>query len=1305
MSESDYESEEIIVEDSDGENEIVLEETDEEEMVIEETSSSTFSSELKSIEDIVLKSEQGKLFEMAEKTNTPQKFIFKINGELISAKDKIKNSKNILENYEYFFERNIKIFPKDFVMLFYIANQNKSKKNLIENFNMFSILLGNEEFYIEAFEDYKDKFERTYQIYMDKTLVDYDKFKIFYKKIEKLKPSQDINTITDTVKEYTTKVEIKVTDSDYMFDKYNAEIIFNNMKTTPEFNFIRMKLKGQNLYKFYSGDTSKYPSYIVNNDSIEAEEDTIYIFYKLNIQNIDYSGIIGINLLTSIMTLEYSGQELSLMKEKISQFYPSIKFLETSEKSMTGDFEIEFPNFDETKLYYLTLFDSIVSEFLFIREVASPRSLKENIKYYYVGTDEVRDYTNYSIFFNINRLQGDKYIVSFNSKKHSAKLIKEFIYVMNKLITRYNEQTNDKIPFYGMVTTPYTGINGSGLGGKEEDRNIVETQKYKKKIDNLYLKNKNLFSKNYYARSCTCQKQPIIIPEEDVKDWKNYTFDGKKRNVVLFPPQESTQKVTKDYYVCPDDDYPILTLRQNPDNASEYPLVPCCNISNFPEDLYKDYDKIREKPNTYWASREEYKGKGKGILKTNKILSMDREGYLPENIEKILKEIENNKFIREGVMKNNPSSFFFIFFKIGKEYEKIFDKEKLPSNYINFFNYITGEYGNYNIETKKSYFGKLLNFIGSDKNPGLNFVKNFREIIYQETYNYNTEEIDNIIKDRTREKDSRLFYRLMEFMFCVNVYVFVYDKDTESTYLEIPENDRYHIREIREELPCVLVLKHLRKNKFSVYEVIKTEEVMNETNSKYIFPPKYNRYFKNKIYSENTYYIVENKNMEIRKNPYNNINWGKILRDYSVVSQKINRSGRTFSYNLKYEEDKIMTIFCKPTFPFNAPVSDEIFDAPKKDIVKLFGSDYKKGSEGLWYPLNDFEQGFFIYSSEIGKNEMVCKDYLIILNKNNKVRLYENIKICKRNAHVFTQSVLWLYILEQGVDYQKWSKKYLMKDEKLDKKIFSVNYITIPPRFPKNIKTTVDGIEYLNKYLPRVFEKKMIYLYPELYDHINMYMINYLKKFIGYALKQEVIANYYQNKADFKYNQFNQIIIGQDKFILWKEKNIETNRNKNSIYEQEDMAKTESFFWYNQDVKTAYYVQNNEEQSFIVSFMNSLVWNFEELKYDYYTKPYSIWKNLSVLKEKRTGWNYENLKEFIKTKINKTIYLKDKQECLNYLTQNKIPYQINKEYSYIVYAKINDKIKIVDKYIIDDKGYLEFFKYSEGGYASLMPIN
>ena len=44
-------------------------------------------------------------------------------------------------------------------------------------------------------------------------------------------------------------------------------------------------------------------------------------------------------------------------------------------------FEITFKNYDETKLYYLTLFDNIFSEFLFVREVATPRSLKENTKY------------------------------------------------------------------------------------------------------------------------------------------------------------------------------------------------------------------------------------------------------------------------------------------------------------------------------------------------------------------------------------------------------------------------------------------------------------------------------------------------------------------------------------------------------------------------------------------------------------------------------------------------------------------------------------------------------------------------------------------------------------------------------------------------------------------------------------------------------------------------------------------------------------------------------------------------------------
>ena len=67
--------------------------------------------------------------------------------------------------------------------------------------------------------------------------------------------------------------------------------------------------------------------------------------------------------------------------------------------------------------------------------------------------------------------------------------------------------------------------------------------------------------------------------------------------------------------------------------------------------------------------------------------------------------------------------------------------------------------------------------------------------------------------------------------------------------------------------------------------------------------------------------------------------------------------------------------------------------------------------------------------------------------------------------------------------------------------------------------------------------------------------------------------------------------------------------------------------------------------------------------------------------------------------------LSDYNECLKFLYDSNIPYKINKEYSYVVYSKINDKIKISGKYIIDDNRYYYLYKYSEGGFASLHPIN
>jgi len=1310
------ESENIVVSDDEtlleGDYEIVIEETDDESTSTEQSSSS-FSSELRLVENIILKGEKYNIYQKAIKTETPEKFIFKIDENLLSAKIKISNSMSIVENYDFFYTRGIKIQPTDFVMLFYIANKNRDKEYLIENFNMFKDLSNKKEpYFIEAFDDYAKKFENYYKFLMDKTKQDFKNFEKFYSKIDSLKSSQDINKLTDSFTEDTTEIEILISDDNYPFNIENGKLIFDNFEVSEKFPFIRLNIKGEILYKVYT-QANNNETYIEENDELEFQDNIIYIFYNIVINNKLYNNKLTINLETSKMLLEYPSEGLSIIKENITNFFPSIKFISTEEKNMTGQFEITFKNYNETKLYYLTLFDPIFSEFLFIREVATPRSLKENLKIYYVGTEETRTYTNYSIYFNLNKLQGDNYIVNFSSKKHSPQLIKEFMVVLSKLISHYKDQDSSSMLYYDIITKPYTGIDGEGLGGKEEDRIISEKQKAKKKIDSLIVKNKKLFSKNFYARSCTCQKQPIIVPEEDVEDWKKYTYDGKKRNVVLFPPKDSTHRAAKHYYTCPDDEYQTLTLRQNPDPSSEYPLIPCCNISNFPEDLYRDYDEIRKNSNRYWLMREEYRGKGKGILKTTKVLSIDRLGYLPDFVENTLREIDNRRFIREGVAKNSKSSLLHIMLKVYPDIEKMVSIENEKTN--TEFTDIMRNYKKYNefetVSEKNNYIFRLR----------FGIAKSFliKQISSQETYQFTKEEVFEMFASSKKTLESEYFYKVLELIFCVNIFVFVFDKDKEKTYLEIPNNNKYHVREIREDLPSVIVLKHLRRNTFNVYEVVKSEKEMEETKSSYIFSNKFTKYFKNYILNRSYFTVNSNKKeivvsgkqdseIIVRKNPFSYVNWNKILKDYLITSQMINANGRCFAFTFQYKKDKEMTLFIEPTFPFNVKESYETVKAPKKEIIKFFGDKYLKGEDGLWFPLNDSEYGFFVPCQESCQGGRKCKEYILLSCKNNVDRTYENIKICKKNTVIFLQLIRWLFLLE-NIDYQEWRDKYIIEDKKLSENVMSENYLNIPYRFPQTIKTVEEGIQYLSQYVSRIFNNGKIYLYPKLYHSLDRNMLNYLKRYEGLELiNKSVISNIYRNLEDYKIQKFSKIILGAEKYRIWKSKTLQEDTNRNNIYEEEDICKEFPFIWRNSINGAVYFVQNNKENSKICSLINSLVWSIVKENSGYNLTLTNIWNLLSKIKdqmiEKYFGWNLENLRAYVKEKTLKDIYFLTVKEYLDFLLQNRIPYQIMKEYSYIIYSKVGNRILVTEKYIIDKRSPLELYRYNEGGFASLLDL-
>ena len=921
------------------------------------------------------------------------------------------------------------------------------------------------------------------------------------------------------------------------------------------------------------------------------------------------------------------------------------------------------------------------------------RSLKENIKYYYVGSDQVREYLNYTSYFYIKRLYNNRYLIKYTSKSTSPQMIKEFILILTKLFWYYNHLPEDILSNLSMVTEPYDGVNGGGFGGKKEDMVETVTSLKARKIENLQKIDPDLFQKRLYVRTCPCQKQPIAIAAEDKEDWENYKVDGKKRNVVLFPPENSKQKVAKNYYVCPDDEFSNFSLRENPDSSSLYPLIPCCNVSNFPQDLYDDYDLIRENPTKYWTNREKHRGKSVGLLKTLKILTTGRTGILMDYTYNFLTKIEKGDYIREGAKRTSKSSFLHCILKGLKDYTV----PKLDKNttYRNIRKVIDS-YQTSPEDRQENLVSKFRKVMDKFKNTVA------LEVSMQELYNHTSEEILQLVTNPNVNLESEKFYRFFEYFFMVNIFVFVFDRENDKTYLEVPNHEYYHIRIVNEKLPTLFLVKHKRKYSYDVYEIVRRKDKENP----YLFSIKFSKFMKQYIFDNNIYYIK--KDQILRKNCYSILNWDIILKDYKFKYQMLNSSGRMycFVFQASKKESDLVTVFTESSPPLYCVTGDEIAFTTKKRCIQLFGDNYKIGSNGLWYPVNDIEEGFFIPCKDVKeKEEGICKDYELILRKDVKNRELENIEICKYNSNIYLQLIRWLYLLEK-TDLEKWFDKNVIEDTKMSEETLISHKFVLPFRFPIEIETTKEGVKYLGRYINEIFDNKTgkIYLYPELYRVTKRNMINFLRSNLDLDIKnRKTLYNVLEYEKDFKKYPFNKILVGRD-FNYWRDNVLKVGQQITEI--EDDFVNYKlPFIFKNTKTGKIYMIQNNEENSLIVSIVNSVLYQKFDNSIPYETNIRTLWAVIRPYYSRYDfGWSFEKLKEYINLKIDKAIYFKNSDECFDFLIKNRIPFSLGDKFSYLIYTKINEKIVIDKKYIVNKEIPLEIYSFTNGAYASMLPI-
>ena len=1247
-------------------------------------------------------------YKLAIDTQTPIEFIFNdIDGKIFTIKDKLKNNENILDGLAYF-RNEFNIGLNSYVFAYYFSNIFKSKSYLISQLNKLSKLT-NQEYSLDEWNEKKNRFNTIFSDRMKLTEEKYKKIKDFYKEINDYPFSNSPQKINESLLLDKTKVEVKVKIDKYMFDIDSGSIIFNDIRLNKNFPYMQYNSFDDKYYKIYDKDINI--ENLINERNIafnnmdedeEEKENTIYILSKIEIFNKPQYILLTFNLETSKLIFEYPSNTSFKIYDDLKNLIQGIIFKDEKTISIKGSFEMKIDNFKDINLYYLTLFDKKISKFLYVNENKRPRSLMKNVKYYYKTYEENYLESDYFITFNLEQEYINRYIVNFRSKIiNKENNINEFALVFSKLMNYY-EQYNFKDSDLPIITNPYTGPTGDGLGDKLTDEELENKFTIRgKKLANLRTRAPEIFPPSEYGRKCGCTEQPIIIDPEDADDWEKY-LNGKK-GISVFPPPNSVDKVRKRHiFVCPTDNA-IMNYIINPDKESPFPILPCCSKQKK-SNYYENYDEIKRNPEKFFNIKEIQKiNISKSKLKTVKPLTTNQEGYLPESLSQFLNNIyPNAEFVRYGIIKNSKSSFFHCCLTASehlKNLEKYITNERYLKN-IKHLNKIRDTYINQDISDKDLLITQLKSYIAEGKGIKIN-----KEIVSQELYNYDSDYITYTLENEYFE--SNIFYKLMEYLFFVNIFVFIFDDN--NIQLEKPRHLYYHQREIREDLDSILIFKHAN-TKPPIYELIK---IINNKEEGFLLNNKTSKFMKSYI-NEHGYYISRYflGNYNVSKNFYSNINWNYILKDYQIVGQFINDSGRTYAINIQYSKNKndIMTIFIANTFPLDTPKATRVYKVEKKIAKKLFGDKFLVGSEGYWYELNKCPKSLFIPLSDIKKKDIdICYEYLITEKKSAQQLKFKKLNIVKRNANIITQIILWIWNITPSKsdnlykELDEWFDTYIASGDK--KIINSINNskLLITYRFPLDISSPEEAIDYYSDYIPAIFGKNQIFLYDELEESIYQYIKNFITKTNGFGkIPNKAIVGIFNNEIDFTKKPNNKIIISEKAFDEWV--NFIENINRDTTNLDDTYINQKRGFLYKNKNGNIFIIQNNIKNSLVVSLLINKIWKKLKINLGYYITMVDIWNCILNDNRIKEALNLNNDK-IINLAKNYLPHLQndisDINQAIEILKKENIEYELDEDdFNYIT---INFEEYINKEHFIDSDPY-NLFSYENGAFASMLNL-
>lgn len=856
---------------------------------------------------------------------------------------------------------------------------------------------------------------------------------------------------------------------------------------------------------------------ILQNSSVTIKKDTIYL--TAHISKGDFSDnkkayIRCIyNITKGYISFEYltSYFDIAVFLQRLSESFPLLDFYDFKSTKIGANFNLINVAIEELYFYYMVINDFLIRTYLYIDEKNKPWCEKSKIKYhYYSYTGELDDEeegsrlpASISLYFGsdetfLEESTEETLTVSKNTPvsifAQSQEILDNFIYIFVRLIRSYlNEFQSVKELFRRYLSVEEKPTTPSKPKSKKREAKDSKKRDIDDLLDEVFKDVASSAGKNYSVM-CQCPKQPIVIGQDEVEEWREKMFFSggqlTPRSVMNFPYSKDP-KLSKLYFVCPTDEQPYPAFQENFGvNADDIPYVPCC----------------QKNPNISEEQQErmfhEQKGKAAETRKSKEIRKA---------ISKTTKTIETTDVVstRISVILNQGKPDEYIFHRVTSSTSSIIHCVLTAINDQNY------------LREGENYVKRVRQQIGNEVNS---------EVYKQELYDMSPDEIKaNILNDEIF-LDPYLYYRGIEEHFNVNIFVFISPEESNQvtgkpstiSTLEVPRCQLAHIRPFRSDRYTLIIYKTSSKN------IVKCDLIIGRSSPTILFDNNMAKVLFDTLRRSLKSHTFQGISLDRRDDPW--INWVKILsrNDVKLLSQKIDTYGKLRVINLKFKDNN-MSIVVYPSQPLNLPTSNEIYTSTEEIVRLLLGNPSGILSNGLWFKIYDYIFGIYVpcNTSSPPTDAPISPIY-----QGNQIVDYKGpiytIRVTQRWASILIQIINWLWKLENRPLFRQWWEKYAHR-------------IDMQPQIPINISrflptnnNSLDGIRYMSTQWPQYFRNDGMYFYHALYDKLYNFFIR--EETMTEDLNDDVpirLEGIYVWKDDFPQYPNTDLFIGKEDYNLW----------------------------------------------------------------------------------------------------------------------------------------------------------------------------